>query len=199
MSQRQSVCPSARPEMAGSVVLGVVGGSVDEPRLRYLAQPQPVTQALLALAAPVEPTEVFRFAAPCAEARCQHFDGASCRLVTRTVRFVSAVVDTLPQCQLRRDCRWWQQEGREACFRCPQVVTDNYQPSAQVVKAALGDVQTQTRDGSMLTAEREHPAPTQPRRWDGSWTQKLRRWEGSRTRTRRHLGCVAVSPHTPAA
>jgi hypothetical protein len=138
MAISKSLCPSARPEMPGSVILGVVGGSVAEPMVRYLAQPLPVSQDLLTLTAPVQPTEVFRFAAPCVGTSCQHFDGASCQLVTRTVRFASAVVDTAPPCHLRRDCRWWQQEGKAACFRCPQVVTDNYSPSPQALKSALG-------------------------------------------------------------
>jgi len=52
--------------VANSFVFGVVNGTADEPRLRHLTEPQPVTLELLELAAPVRPTEVFRFAAPCA-------------------------------------------------------------------------------------------------------------------------------------
>jgi len=81
-------CPSAQPEMAGSVVLGVVGGTVDEPRVAYLAEPPPVTDELLALSGPVKPTEIFRFAAPCTGNACQHFDGSNCRLATRIPRVV---------------------------------------------------------------------------------------------------------------
>ena len=39
------------------------------------------------------------------------------------------VVEQLPPCSIRSNCRWWQQEGRAACIRCPQVITDNYSPS----------------------------------------------------------------------
>ena len=122
--------------MEGSVVLGVVGGTVEEPRLGYLAEPLPVTKDILAFAGPVKPTEVFRFAAPCAGTACQHFDGTDCRLATKIVHMVLPVVEILPACQLRPHCRWWQQEGKAACFRCPQIVTENYQPSDQLRRAA---------------------------------------------------------------
>jgi hypothetical protein len=131
-----SLCPSAQPDMEGSVVLGVVSGTVEEPRVAYLAEPQVVTDELLALSGPVKPTEIFRFAAPCAESACQHFDGANCRLVKRTVDLLSAVVTTLPSCRLRPNCRWWQQEGRAACLRCPQIVTEDYRPSEKLSQAA---------------------------------------------------------------
>jgi hypothetical protein len=130
------LCPSAQPEMNDSVVFGIVGGTVDQPRVAYLAEPQPVSPELLGLSAPVEPTEVFRFAAPCAEHACQHFDGSRCRLVQRIVGFVAPVSDGLPPCRIRPACRWWQEEGREACMRCPLVVTEDYQPSVQLAQAA---------------------------------------------------------------
>lgn len=132
----QPLCPSAQPEMEGSVVLGVVGGTVEEPRLGYLAEPLLATKEILALAGPVKPTEVFRFAAPCAGTACQHFDGTDCRLVTKIVQMVLPAVEILPACQLRPHCRWWQQEGKAACFCCPQIVTENYQPSRQLRRAA---------------------------------------------------------------
>jgi hypothetical protein len=118
------LCPSAQPEMAGSVVFGVNEGTVEDPRIAYLAAPQPVTDEILALTSPVKPTNVLRFAAPCAGNGCQHFDGADCRLVQRTVRLLPPVVRALPPCRIRPNCRWWRQEGRAACLRCPQVVTE---------------------------------------------------------------------------
>lgn len=123
------LCPSARPEMSGSIVFGVVGGDVDEPRVNYLADPQTVTDDILSLAEPLEPTEVFRFAAPCAGACCRHFDGAQCRLATRVATMLPAVTDKLPRCRIRPSCRWWRQEGADACRRCPQVVSEMAHPT----------------------------------------------------------------------
>lgn len=131
-----TLCPSAQPEMDDSVAFGVVSGTVEEPRLLHFAEPQPVTDELLALAQPVRPTEVFRFAAPCAGHACQHFDGANCQLATRIVQILPAVTSSLPPCTLRAECRWWQQEGRAACLRCPQVVTLDYAASDSMTQAA---------------------------------------------------------------
>jgi hypothetical protein len=111
--------------MAGAVVFGVAGGGEEGADLvAYLKQPQPVTAELVALAGPVRPTTVFRFAAPCAESACVHFDGADCRLAARIVEHLPVAVDVLPWCGVRSRCRWWQQEGRAACLRCPAVATD---------------------------------------------------------------------------
>jgi hypothetical protein len=130
------VCPSAQPEIPGATLFGVVLGTVDEPRVVQLAEPQPVTPELLELAGPVNPTEVFRFAAPCAGTACAHFDGARCRLATSIVELVAPVTDTLTPCRIRPHCRWYQQEGRAACLRCPGVVTENCMPSPQMIQAA---------------------------------------------------------------
>jgi len=131
------LCPSAPPEWEGSRVIGVVGGSAAEPRVSSLSEPLPVTNELLALSGPVSPTEVFRFAAPCHCTGCAHFAEQKCTLVERIVQLVPEVVEQLPFCLIRNECRWWQQEGKAACQRCPQVVTDNYNPSSAMREAAL--------------------------------------------------------------
>jgi hypothetical protein len=123
------LCPSAQPSMESSVVFGVFGEAGDPPLLSYLAMPLPVTEQVLALAGPVTPTEIMRFAAPCAGHGCRHFDGSNCRLATRVVQLLPPVVDGLPPCPLRPKCRWWQQEGKAACVRCPQVISENVDPS----------------------------------------------------------------------
>ncbi len=123
------LCPSARPEMDGAVIFGVVGGTPAAPRLAYLTAPVPVTPDILAAAHPATPAEVYRAAAPCAAAACRHFDGSACQLAQRTVRLLPMVVTALPPCRIRASCRWWKQEGRAACLRCPQVVTDDFAPT----------------------------------------------------------------------
>ncbi|MBH8553538.1 nitrogen fixation protein [Nostocaceae cyanobacterium CENA357] len=141
-ADKTTLCPSARPELADSVVFGLVGGKVTEPRVTYLKQPLPVTNELLAKANPVTPTEIFRTAAPCASKNCQHFDGQDCRLATRVAEKLPAVVKELPPCSIRRDCRWWQQAGKAACLRCPQIITDNYNPSLPIHEVALPEIVT---------------------------------------------------------
>jgi hypothetical protein len=126
----QILCPSAPPYDQGAQVFGIVSGTAEAPEVAYVPVPQPITDELLHLANPVRPGEVFRIAAPCACKRCGHFapEAATCRLAATIVQWLPRVVDTLPPCAIRPACRWWQQEGQAACVRCPQVVTESFQP-----------------------------------------------------------------------
>ena len=129
-TQRRILCPSAPSHCQGAQVFGMVGGTADAPEVAYLPTPQPVTDELLQLSGPVRPGEVFRIAAPCACSGCGHFtpEASKCRLVEKVVQWLPIVVDKLPPCSIRPECRWWQQEGKAACIRCPQVVTENFKP-----------------------------------------------------------------------
>ena len=135
-SPASTLCPSARPDLAGGVVFGVRAGTVDEPRVAYLTESVPVTLEVLALAGPVDPAQVFRIAAPCAGTGCRHFDGASCGLASRIVQLLPEVVGSAPPCDLRPTCRWWSQEGKAACLRCPQIVSLTLRPTEALRLAA---------------------------------------------------------------
>jgi hypothetical protein len=135
-STRPVLCPSAQPGMAGSMAFGVITGTAEEPRVAWIERPVPVTDDLLALAGPVPPTQVMRFTAPCQESACCHFDGKNCQLATNLVQLMPAVADTLPPCRIRPDCRWFVQEGRAACQRCPQIITYSANPTEQLSIAA---------------------------------------------------------------
>jgi hypothetical protein len=130
------MCPSAQPEMEGSLAFGVVGGTAEDPRVAWIEKPVPVTGDLLALTGEVPATRVLRIAAPCQENACCHFDGTDCRLATKLVQLMPAVAESLPPCRIRPDCRWFQQEGRAACAVCPQIVTYSVNPSEKLVEAA---------------------------------------------------------------
>ncbi len=127
--------------MAGSVLFAVVGGgSADSDLVAYLKEPQPATPEVVALTAPLPPTAVFRFAASCAESACAHFDGTDCRLAGRIVDLLPAVVEVLPPCAVRSRCRWWHQEGRAACLRCPMIATTPAKADAALREAAQPSV-----------------------------------------------------------
>jgi hypothetical protein len=111
-------------------------GTAEKPRMEHFPSAVTVNRELLDLANPVTPAEVFRFAAPCAEGRCVHFRNGSCKLVTQIVDVLPPVTEALPRCAIRAQCKWWQQEGKSACVRCAQVVTDNYSPSQEMRIAA---------------------------------------------------------------
>lgn len=130
------LCPSAPPDWKDAVAIGIVGGSAQAPRMTSLAAPLPVTDELLKLAGPVAPTEVFRFAAPCANDGCRHYGRGACQLAAKVVQMLEPAVERLPYCLIRANCRWFAQEGRAACMRCPQVVTDNVYPTVAMHKAA---------------------------------------------------------------
>ena len=128
------LCPSAQPGMEGCRILGVVQRDGPAPMLEYLNELLPATKDVLALAAPLKPTEVFRLAATCAEHRCPHFDGTDCRLAGRIVQILPAAVTALPPCIIRKDCRWYSQEGAAACHRCPEITTISYDLSPEAQK-----------------------------------------------------------------
>jgi len=125
-------CPSAQPDMQGATVLGVVERGADGPSLRFTAGRVPVTDEITSATGDVPPTLVYRFAAPCVEARCAHFDGSTCQLAHRVARALDPTVDALPPCSIRKTCRWHVQEGTAACMRCPQVVTWIDDPDAPI-------------------------------------------------------------------
>jgi hypothetical protein len=125
------LCPSAQPGMDNCNVLGVVQHDGPRPMLLYLRAPIAATPDVLAMSAPLKPTEVFRLSATCAEHKCPHFDGADCQLATRIVRGLAPVVDALPPCVIRKDCRWFSQEGGAACMRCPEITTVTYDLSPE--------------------------------------------------------------------
>jgi hypothetical protein len=119
------LCPSVTSIGPDARLFGVLTGSASEGfQVGYLTEALPPTPELLAAAAPAKPTEVFRAAAPCVERGCKHFDGVNCQLAERITAMLNPVVSALPRCAIRPTCRWFRQEGREACLRCPQVATE---------------------------------------------------------------------------
>ena len=118
------------------MLFGVVEGTATEPRVTYLREPLPVNAQILSLADPVDPREVMRFATNCATSACQHFDGERCQLAAKIVGLLPSEGGPLPACGLRPRCRWWQEQGKDACMRCPIIVTQRYAPDPLLRLAA---------------------------------------------------------------
>lgn len=136
------LCPSAAAEPGRSVVFGVAGATqragphdAGEPTVAYLTRTVPVPADIAAQTAPVAPNAVLRTAAPCAGSGCRHFSGHSCTLIERIAAALDPVVDHVPACAIRGACRWWAEQGRTACVRCPQIVTDREAPSEAYAQA----------------------------------------------------------------
>ena len=134
---RPLLCPSAQPGMTGLRLLGVIESTPDGARVAYLNEDIPVTDQLLGQTGSLPPTRVFRLAGNCEERSCTHFANHRCNLVSRIVDILPAVVDGLPVCLIRSTCRWYMQEGHNACVRCPQVVTELTDPTDDFKRAAL--------------------------------------------------------------
>lgn len=132
------LCPSAQPEMSAPVAFAVVAPAGEAGGLAYLDRPVPATAELLSLTEGLPVGKVFRIAAACEERRCAHFDGAQCRLAQRLVELLPIVVDQLPACSIRNECRWYDEQGAAACQRCPQILTQSDADDDLVVHAALG-------------------------------------------------------------
>jgi len=132
-------CPSAQPGLSQSMVLGIVGEGRNGGSVSYLAKPVAVTDgAIVAFTgSPVQPTQVFRFAAPCEKSGCNNWSGSSCSVAQRVVQILPAVVSELPDCKLRPSCRWFRQEGSPACLRCPQVITDDPEFESAIARDTL--------------------------------------------------------------
>lgn len=121
---RRLTCPSARTEFEGSEVIGIVLPSEDHGRqIQFLPHPVPVTDEMRAIPQALPFSEFLRVAAPCADSKCANFEDGACA-VASSVRGTEPMVADLPPCHVRGTCRWFRQEGREICFRCPAVVTD---------------------------------------------------------------------------
>jgi hypothetical protein len=132
------LCPSSTGTLEDTLLIGVVTDHADGPRVVPTDRAMPVTPDILKMAEPVNPSEVFRFASPCQGCKCPHFKNEACQLAVRSVDLLEAVVDELPACSIRPHCRWFRQEGAAICKRCPQVITDQYNPSDTTLKIVYG-------------------------------------------------------------
>jgi hypothetical protein len=108
--------------MAGARVIGVVLGTAEQPMVSYLEHAIPIDEVDVDID-PEMVTQVFRIAAHCEGEACAHFDNDSCTLAERISNDVPGVVEMLPRCTIRRECRWYAERGAAACRRCPQVIT----------------------------------------------------------------------------
>jgi len=148
-------CPSAMEDNEDALVFGVVGGTAERPQVAYLTAPQPLTQEIRQLCSPATPAEVLRIATPCVRYRCIHFEAENCTLAQRIIRILPPVVDQIPACKLRPDCRWWVQEGKAACLRCPQVVrTPSLVTDEHRKVSGPQSVSDEASSGSSLSIER---------------------------------------------
>jgi hypothetical protein len=118
-------CPSANPDWDDVQLLGVVLGTPEAPETWFTGV-RPVEPEMIEAAKPARPAEVFRFTARCREGACAQFEGGRCRVGAAVAAHLDPMdTQALPRCGIRGQCRWWREQGAEACRRCPTVVTDD--------------------------------------------------------------------------
>lgn len=132
--EKQMMCPSA-PAEEGAQFLGVIrhDGSV-----AYVKDRLEVTREFVALTCTGRPPEQrFRFASLCQESACAQWVDDRCGLPEQLGGLLTSadVGEPLPRCSIRARCRWFHQEGADACRICPSVTTrgetDHYSGTGQ--------------------------------------------------------------------
>jgi len=127
MSESAILCPSWRCE-AGASLIGIVlpNGTVAFSKDRIV-----VNDAFVEVARQGRsPEKRFRFTSTCKRAACAQWSDGKCGIVEVIIgehQVRAAGVDEpvmLPECSIRPHCRWHLQAGDEACYACPEVITD---------------------------------------------------------------------------
>lgn len=119
----QALCPSSKCQ-PGAQLLGVVK---EDGRVDLLQTPITIDAAFVARAKQGPKPELrFRFAHKCIKSGCVQWTGTRCGIIDRILVHVGdAIKDfALPECGIRPSCRWYLQNGAEACKVCPHVATE---------------------------------------------------------------------------
>lgn len=116
------MCPSSKAQK-GAQLLGVLQ---EDGTMAILPQPLRIDDAFLEVAARAEPAEQsFRFTNKCVESGCAQWTGSRCGVSDQIVSVLAEVMlrEDLPDCGIRAACRWYRQNGEDACRICPLVIT----------------------------------------------------------------------------
>jgi hypothetical protein len=73
-----------------------------------------------------DPLKRFRFSKPCLEGGCSQWKGTHCGVVESVLDNIEGgprVPDSLRDCAIRSECRWFRERGAQACEICPEVMT----------------------------------------------------------------------------
>jgi hypothetical protein len=135
-------CPSGQCE-EGALLLGVMTSSG---RLAYMQPPTRIDAEFVAAAkAQGRPERRFRFSTPCVEGGCPQWTGESCALgqmIVEQADTATSLPDSrLPTCAIRSSCRWYFEQGADACAVCPLIVADTggTETYRSIVEKSAGD------------------------------------------------------------
>ena len=136
MTRRPLSCPSTPEDQPDAVVFGVVGGTVERPMVAYLTSSLPASDGTSHANCTGHTSGSVPIRGDMRQTACQNFQDGRCSVTTRLVAVAKPVVDQLPRCAIRSTCRWWAENGRASCVRCPSVVTVDYAPTPEAVAIA---------------------------------------------------------------
>ncbi|MCC6286351.1 MAG: hypothetical protein IT249_00555 [Chitinophagaceae bacterium] len=127
-------CPSSLGQV-GSNLLGMV---TENGTVGFFKDPIEVTQGFIDDADDFENLERrFRFSNKCVQSGCKQWTGKECGVIKAVLSLDSIpLTKDLPSCSIRKNCRWYFQEGSIACNGCRYVITNVSEPT---VKEPLGD------------------------------------------------------------
>lgn len=71
------------------------------------------------------PEQHFRFSSPCAQNGCNQWSNGNCGVIKKVLNALgNDLPPDAPKCIIRKSCRWFYQEGVQACYACSFVITD---------------------------------------------------------------------------
>lgn len=120
MEANQFLCPSA-PLYKGSKLLGVMNANHE---VDILENPIEVDDVFIEAANTGKVAEQkFRFVNKCLKSGCKQWTGDSCGVITRVLSTIeeSILKSDIPECSIRSNCRWFSQDGYNACKACPLI------------------------------------------------------------------------------
>lgn len=120
----EAICPSFKCE-EGSLLLGI---RQKDGNIAILPKPLQIGQTFIDNInnAGLIPEEHFRFTNQCMKNDCKQWSNRGCGVAIRISHFFKSenLLDPIPECSLRSECRWHKQEGENICRLCPRVITN---------------------------------------------------------------------------
>ncbi len=121
-SHEKTMCPSSKAA-PGARLLGV---RQEDGLVAILPQPLRIDDVFIKTANQTSPAEQhFRFTNKCVESGCAQWTGSRCGVADQIISVIDQLVvkHELPECGIRPACRWFKQNGSDACKVCPFVIT----------------------------------------------------------------------------
>ena len=134
MDDRDKImCPSSKATK-GARLLGV---RQEDGQVAILPQPLRLNDSFIEIASQIAPAEQhFRFTNKCIESGCAQWTGSRCGVSDQIVSVIDQVVTEheLPSCGIRPVCRWFRQNGADACRVCVYVITETTEAEWDIVQ-----------------------------------------------------------------